>query len=57
MLKWDEACGIAFNELKRLLSSAGVIKYPEFDKDFEVHTDANGFAIGDVLMQDGHPVA
>ena len=24
---------------------------------FEVHTDASGFAIGGVLMQDGHPEA
>lgn len=56
-LKWDEACANAFDELKTLLSTAGVLKYPEFDKEFEVHTDASGFAIGGVLMQDGHPVA
>ena len=34
-----------------------MLKYPEFNKKFEVHTDASGFAIGDVLMQDDHPVA
>ena len=34
-----------------------MLKYPEFDKEFEVHTDASSFAIGGVLMQDGHPVA
>ena len=57
VLKWTEVCDDAFNELKRLLSTAGVLKYPEFDKAFEVHTDASDFAIGGVLMQDGHPVA
>lgn len=57
IVKWDEACETAFNELETLLATAGVLKYPEFDKEFEVHTDASGFAIGGVLIQDGHPVA
>jgi hypothetical protein len=55
--KWNEACENAFDKLKKLLYSAGVLKYPEFDKEFGVHTDASGFAIGGVLMQDGHPIA
>lgn len=34
-----------------------MLKYPEFDKKkFEMHTDAIGFAIGGVLMQNGHLV-
>jgi hypothetical protein len=57
VLKWDEDYDKAFAELKTLLSTAGVLKYPEFDKEFEVHTDASGFAIEGVLMQDSHPVA
>ena len=57
VLKWDENCDKAFAELKTLLSTADVLKYPEFDKEFKVHTDASGFAIGGVLMQDGHSVA
>lgn len=28
-----------------------------FLKPFKVHTNASGFAIGGVLMQDGHPIA
>jgi hypothetical protein len=55
--KWDETCENVFNELKKLLSSAGVLKYFEFDKKFGVHTDASDFAIGGVLMQDNHPIA
>jgi hypothetical protein len=27
-----------------------------FSKPFKVHTNASGFAIGGVLMQDGHPI-
>lgn len=44
-----------FNKLKELLLTVDVLKYPEFDKEFEVYTDVNDFAIGDVLIQDDHP--
>ena len=54
---WDEHCYRAFGELKRRLTSAHVLKFPEFKKPFEVHTDASDFAIGGVLMQKGRPVA
>ena len=53
---WDEHCYRAFGELKRRLTSAPVLKFLEFKKSFEVHTDASDFAIG-VLMQEGRPVA
>ena len=54
---WDEHCYRAFGELKRRLTSAPVLKFPEFKKPFEVHSDASDFAIGGVLMQEGRPVA
>lgn len=41
---------MAFEELKKLLYIADVLKYPKFDKDFEVHTDASDFVIEGVLM-------
>ena len=47
---------MAFEELKKLLYIADVLKYPKFDKNFEVHTDASDFVIEGVLMQDGLPV-
>ncbi len=36
---------------------ASVLKLFDFDKDFEMHSDASDFAIGRVLVQDGRPVA
>ena len=54
---WDEHCYRAFEELKRSLISAPVLKFPEFKKPFEVHIDASDFAIGGVLMQEGRLVA
>jgi len=34
-----------------------MLKLLDFDKDFEIHSDAFDFAIGRVLVQDGKPVA
>jgi len=34
-----------------------MLKLPNFDKDFEIHSDASDFVIRRVLVQDGRPVA
>ncbi|GKD28386.1 reverse transcriptase [Tanacetum coccineum] len=34
-----------------------VLRLPDVTMPFELHTDASNFAIGGVLMQDGHPIA
>jgi len=36
---------------------APVLKLPDFDNDFEIHSDVSDFAIRRVLVQDGRPVA
>jgi len=54
---WDEACDEAFGTLKGILVKAPVLKLPDFDKDFEIHSDASDFAIGGVIVQDGRPMA
>jgi hypothetical protein len=55
--EWDEPCHQVFRDLKSKLSSPLVLKFPEFDKSFEVHTEGSDFAIGGVLMLDGRPIA
>jgi hypothetical protein len=55
--EWDEACNGAFETLKGILVKTLVLKLPNFDKDFEIHSDASDFAIRGVLVQDGRPVA
>jgi len=54
---WDEACDEAFGTLKGILVRAPMLKLPNFDKDFEIHSDASNFAIGGVIVQDGRPMA
>jgi hypothetical protein len=55
--KWDETCNETFETLKGILVKAPMLKLPDFDKDFEIHSDASNFAIGGVLLQDGSSVA
>eukprot|EP00253_Pinus_taeda_P003877 PITA_03877 len=54
---WTDKCQEAFDNLKRRMVTAPMLKLPDFERPFEVHTDASNFAIGGVLMQDWHPVA
>jgi hypothetical protein len=55
--EWEEACNEAFETLKGILVKVLVLKLPNFDKEFEIHSDASNFAIGGVLVQEGRPVA
>jgi hypothetical protein len=54
---WDKVCGKTFETLKGILVKAPMLKLPNFDKDFEIHSDASDFAIGGILLQDGRLVA
>nr|XP_016481085.1 PREDICTED: uncharacterized mitochondrial protein AtMg00860-like [Nicotiana tabacum] len=54
---WTEHYQKAFKDLKAAITEEPVLALPNFSKIFEVHTDASDFAIGDVLMQDKHPIA
>ena len=51
---WKEEQRMAFEKLKTAISSESVLKLPDFEEPFEVHTDASDRAIGGVLVQDGH---
>ncbi len=55
--EWDEACDEAFETLKSILVKVPMLKLPDFDKDFEIHSDASDFVIGGVLVQEGRLVA
>nr|XP_027235388.1 uncharacterized protein LOC113826699 [Penaeus vannamei] len=48
---WGQLKEIAFQSLKTALISAPVLSKPDFDRSFEIHTDASGVAIGACLMQ------
>ena len=43
--------------MKKAICKELVLSLPDHTKPYEVHTDASDFAIGGVLMQEGHPIA
>ncbi|XP_039048982.1 uncharacterized protein LOC120189924 [Hibiscus syriacus] len=54
---WSKDCQEAFDDLKKVVSSEPMLTLPDLEKPLEVETDASDYAIGGVLLQDGHSVA
>lgn len=46
----------AFNKHKKLASEEPMLRLPNHSKSFKVHTDSFDFAIGEVLVRDGHSI-
>jgi hypothetical protein len=55
--EWTAAAQASFDAVKQALCTAPVLVLPDWNRPFEVMADASKFALGAVLMQDGHPVA
>lgn len=53
---WTENATKAFDILKQALTSAPVLKLPNFEEEFVVETDASNSGIGAILSQQGHPI-
>ena len=49
--KWTESCQDAFDCLKSKLTSAPVLAFPDYNRQFILHCDASNVAIGGVLNQ------
>lgn len=47
---WMDKCQATFDELKKRMVTTPILKFPDFGRSFEVHTDASDFSIGGVLM-------
>ena len=59
--KWTELQTQAVSQLKSKLTQAPILKFPDFNKEFILHTDASNAGVGAVLMQKYddklHPIA
>ncbi len=46
-----------FNTMKRIMARETLLAYPNFNKEFHIHTDASKVQIGAVISQEGRPIA
>ena len=55
--EWDDRRQQSFEELKQFLTTAPIVRAPNWQLPFEVMCDANDFAVGAVLgqIEDGKP--
>jgi RNase H-like domain found in reverse transcriptase len=55
--KWTQAQDKAFHEVKKVITQNALLKFPDFNKVFDIHTDASDYQLGSVISQDGQPIA
>ena len=53
---WTSQCEQSFKKLKELYCLPPVLRYPDYNKEFILTTDASNVGLGAVLSQEGHPV-
>ena len=54
---WNQKCEESFKKLKKLLTSAPILRIADPNKEFAVCTDACNDGLGGVLTQEGHVIA
>jgi hypothetical protein len=55
--KWTPECQEAFDQMKAIMAKETVVTFPDFTKEFEIHTDASKLQLGACISQGGKPVA
>ena len=53
---WSMKCQMAFEGLKKAISTKPVLRLPDLDLPFKVQKNASNRALGGVLVQEGHPI-
>jgi len=54
---WDEVHQKVFNTIKTTIAKDVVLAYPNYNKVFEVYTDASSTQLGSVITQSNRPLA
>jgi len=55
--KWEPQHQKAFAMAKRIIAKEMLLAYPDFNKPFQMYTDASHYQLGPVVSQDGKPIA
>ena len=55
--KWTDTEQKAFDEMLKIIGKHVLLSYPNFNKKFDIYTDASHTQLGAVIMQEGKPIA
>ena len=53
---WSNECQMALEDLKATMTRGPALELVDVYKPFEIEIDDSDFALGDVLIQEGHPI-
>ena len=56
-INWTDIHQKSFDEMKKVMAKETILNYPDFNKVFEIHTDASDRQLGAVISQEGKPLA
>ena len=56
-IKWIPQLEEAFHKIKQMFCKETLLTYPDWNKPFDIHTDASDFQLGAVISQEGKPIA
>ena len=54
--KWGPEQDKAFQTVKQVISENVLLRFPDFQKPFDIHTDASDYQLGAVISQEGKPI-
>ena len=54
--KWSEVGKNYFKDMKRFVGKVYLLLYPNFSKDFVIHTDAPKTKLGAIISQETYPI-
>jgi len=57
VFKWKDTHQQAFDNMKKILAREVILAFPDFNKPFEIYTDASDTQLGAVITQEGKPIA
>jgi hypothetical protein len=55
--KWTTEHQESFDKMKTFIAKETLLTFPDFSKEFEIHTDASKLQLGACISQNGKPVA
>ena len=55
--KWGSEEQKAFDKMKQIIGRETMLAYPDFNKEFVIHTDASHTQLGAVISQNNRPIA